>query len=787
MHAQYHQQQLLIRQQQQQQQIQYQQQQLQMQLQSQLQQTSLAKGASMFQQQQQQAVQQQQQHRLPDGQCNLLLQRNLQQQQQQQQGFPLALSMPFEPMQQQQQDVTSPKQQQQNRNRFITASESTTPLTPHSADVVSWPMVGINGFGHTAMYMHPQQFHQQQLGSSTTIQSMTPDQFMGNDFDWISGMNDLTPGSKANHSRNATESGLAPPMSSSASSSSSVSTSSASTVVMSSSGDGNSNSVEIYHALVAAASNAPVSAASMVATMVASPPLSFSSRISMPSPGLPSGATDQANAGSSPTSKAARRRRTKEPSPATSSSTSESMTATHFSPVQTPAMLTPLSPMTPYADGPRFMHHHQHQHQPQHQPSPLQRSNVLDISAEDGTQSLATPPSTSSVVYNGSSTGLFDMLSSPPSNKPDHISMFGQHQRVLSAASQESRNGGLSMSSSPIPKAVAHLRCSSNNINGHQGPSSSLAIQSISLSTARHDGSSPDVESIMKLERSVSIANSNSSRASQTSPDMDAIANGDIDADADGEAFLEPPFDMDAEVSSDVDLRMDSKRSSMVTGMVGVEGVAALEEDDSDPESNRPASCPHCHKEFQSKGLLRSHIVSHSSDRPFVCWDCADKSYKRNHDLLRHRREKHNADGNVVPSRGSNRNNNVNREAGASSSADRLGLGLELGTGLSAVTGNAGGASGLGHQSSCASASVGAPSAPESVVAVAGGRKRKLSGPGPKTPTLISSTTNMMSVMPPGSTSSALNRSNSVVATSAIAATAAIIASAGAYLASSVI
>ncbi|KAG0366344.1 hypothetical protein BGZ54_005455 [Gamsiella multidivaricata] len=79
------------------------------------------------------------------------------------------------------------------------------------------------------------------------------------------------------------------------------------------------------------------------------------------------------------------------------------------------------------------------------------------------------------------------------------------------------------------------------------------------------------------------------------------------------------------------------------------------EDVDSDADNTRPATCPHCSKEFQSKGLLRSHIVSHSSDRPFVCWDCTDKSYKRNHDLLRHRREKHNVDGMTIPSRGSSR------------------------------------------------------------------------------------------------------------------------------------
>ncbi|KAG0045508.1 hypothetical protein BGZ83_009300, partial [Gryganskiella cystojenkinii] len=78
------------------------------------------------------------------------------------------------------------------------------------------------------------------------------------------------------------------------------------------------------------------------------------------------------------------------------------------------------------------------------------------------------------------------------------------------------------------------------------------------------------------------------------------------------------------------------------------------DDDDDDDDDSSPGRCPECGKDFNSRGLLRSHIVSHSEDRPFTCTECnGTKSYKRNHDLLRHKREKHNLDGQAPASRGS--------------------------------------------------------------------------------------------------------------------------------------
>ena len=45
--------------------------------------------------------------------------------------------------------------------------------------------------------------------------------------------------------------------------------------------------------------------------------------------------------------------------------------------------------------------------------------------------------------------------------------------------------------------------------------------------------------------------------------------------------------------------------------------------------------CPHCPRTFSYSGHLSSHLVSHSSDRPFSCDHCS-KSFAQKHHLKSH-------------------------------------------------------------------------------------------------------------------------------------------------------
>ncbi|KAF9908493.1 hypothetical protein EC991_009757 [Linnemannia zychae] len=195
----------------------------------------------------------------------------------------------------------------------------------------------------------------------------------------------------------------------------------------------------------------------------------------------------------------------------------------------------------------------------------------------------------------------------------------------------------------------------------------------------------------------------------QTSPDIDAAHSAPLPSSNRFDRRHHHPHDgLLQEV--DMDFEHDDQTNTSTVNGDDEQDRDDEDDDEDDPENNSPAICPHCLKEFQSKGLLRSHIVSHSSDRPFVCRDCSDKSYKRNHDLLRHRREKHNVEGAVIPPRGSGRHSHSGVSGGAKrGSGITMGLGggdLAMMGGLG-FTGGAGGVRNRSHRRSCSSAILG--------------------------------------------------------------------------------
>ncbi|KAF9122791.1 hypothetical protein BGW39_009486 [Mortierella sp. 14UC] len=210
-----------------------------------------------------------------------------------------------------------------------------------------------------------------------------------------------------------------------------------------------------------------------------------------------------------------------------------------------------------------------------------------------------------------------------------------------------------------------------------------------------------------------SFSNSSQGNTSsvQTSPDLDAAHSAPLPSSNRFDRHRHHPHDGLLQ-DVDMDFEHDDQTNTSTANDDDDQDRDDEDDDSDDPENNRPAICPHCLKEFQSKGLLRSHIVSHSSDRPFVCRDCSDKSYKRNHDLLRHRREKHNVEGAVVPPRGSGRHSHSGVSGGAKrGSGIAMGMGgggdLAMMGGLVGFVGGAGGVRNRNHRRSCSSAILG--------------------------------------------------------------------------------
>ncbi|KAG0213805.1 hypothetical protein BGX28_003479 [Mortierella sp. GBA30] len=97
------------------------------------------------------------------------------------------------------------------------------------------------------------------------------------------------------------------------------------------------------------------------------------------------------------------------------------------------------------------------------------------------------------------------------------------------------------------------------------------------------------------------------------------------------------PFSKDSSYSSPTSpVRQDRRRSSSSSSfggsqLVDVENLPAIED---------PHVCPVCSRRFNRPFNLRSHILTHTTSRPFPCTLCSWK-FTRHHDLLRHCKAKH--------------------------------------------------------------------------------------------------------------------------------------------------
>ncbi|KAI8594608.1 hypothetical protein EDD21DRAFT_345387 [Dissophora ornata] len=117
-----------------------------------------------------------------------------------------------------------------------------------------------------------------------------------------------------------------------------------------------------------------------------------------------------------------------------------------------------------------------------------------------------------------------------------------------------------------------------------------------------------------------------------------------------GGAPYSSPFSKESSSTPSTPVRQDRRRSS--SGSFSSFGGHAHNQQLIDPKKVPEIKdihvCPVCQRRFTRPFNLRSHLMTHTTARPFPCDEC-DWKFTRQHDLLRHKRAKHPSSGSPSP------------------------------------------------------------------------------------------------------------------------------------------
>ncbi|KAG0360534.1 hypothetical protein BGZ54_009487 [Gamsiella multidivaricata] len=279
---------------------------------------------------------------------------------------------------------------------------------------------------------------------------------------------------------------------------------------------------------------------------------------------------------------------------------------------------------------------------------------------------VMAPSSAVQSIY--SQTNVYHQMT-PPMNQMDNIerevSSLFKHDTVNAAPlAQETLTTELSL----LCKCPGKFPCGEQLPGApiENSPYSDLSLQDIreneyseSESGSEEEEEEQEFDHSYVPSRARSAAGPSSSTGSKPRPKSMVISTSST-------APYDSPYSKESIDSPKTPVRHDRRRSSSGSySSFGGHSHNQLLDPELVPEIKDIHVCPVCQRRFTRPFNLRSHLMTHTTARPFPCDECHWK-FTRQHDLLRHKRAKH---PNSVTNTSSNAEQNKDSNSRSASAA----------------------------------------------------------------------------------------------------------------------